>query len=233
MTMKKDKRAWKAIGRPTKNPRTEQIGFRLSPAELADLQLCADAMGRQRVEAVVEGIKLLKKKLGITWQRRVGDVECYLTAPDISKTYGEMPELLRECIEGDADRLRRLVEVIQLHGRTAEAGYPYEMLRLLARELFEAWRRAQHDIPEEREERVVLAVELYARGYRDQILPDRSGWRVDVVRDRMKGYFDAIAETLGRDAKDFALFYDTERLLALGDLWESRWHDAHKDEWPM
>ena len=56
---------------------------------------------------------------------------------------------------------------------------------------------------------------------------------MDVVRDRMKGYFDAIAETLGRDAKNFAIFYDTERLLALGDLWESRWHDAHKDEWPM
>lgn len=106
------------------------------------------------------------------------------------------------------------------------------MLRLLARELFEARRRAQHDIPEEREEHVVLAMELYARGYRDQILPDRDGWRADMVRDRMKGYFDAISETLGRDAKDFAIFYDTERLLALGDLWESRWHDAHKDEWP-
>lgn len=107
------------------------------------------------------------------------------------------------------------------------------MLRLLARELFEAWRRAQHDIPEEREEHVVLAMELYARGYRDQILPDRDGWRADTVRDRMKSYFDAISETLGRDAKDFAIFYDTKRLLALGDLWESRWHDAHKDEWPI
>lgn len=161
------------------------------------------------------------------------EIEHYLEEKDIVDTYGEMPELLRECIEGDADRLRRLVEVIQLHGRTADAGYPYEMLRLLARELFEAWRRAQHDIPDERAERVVLAVELYARGYRDQILPDRSGWRVDMVRDRMKAYFDAIAETLGRDAEDFAIFYDMERLLALGDLWESRWHDTHKDEWPI
>lgn len=161
------------------------------------------------------------------------EIEHYLEEKDIVDTYGEMPELLRECIEGDADQLRRLVEVIQLHGRSADAGYPYEMLRLLAREFFEAWRRAQHDIPDERAERVVLAVELYARGYRDQILPDRSGWRVGMVRDRMKGYFDAIAETLGRDVKDFAFFYDTERLLALGDLWESRWHDAHKDEWPI
>ena len=54
-----------------------------------------------------------------------------------------------------------------------------------------------------------------------------------MVRDRMKAYFDAISETLGRDADDFAIFYDTERLLMLGDLWESRWHDAHKDEWPI
>ena len=34
-------------------------------------------------------------------------------------------------------------------------------------------------------------------------------------------------------AEDSALFYDTERLLALGDLWESRWHDAHEGEWPI
>lgn len=205
-----------------------RVALEMQHEDYDGLKAAADAAGES-----VNGY--IKKACAERIQKESGmiEIEHYLEEKDIVDTCGEMPALLRECIEGDADRLRRLVEVIQLHGRAAEAGYPYEMLRLLARELFEAWRRAQHDIPEERAERVVLAVELYARGYRDQILPDRSGWRVDVARDRMKAYFDAIAETLGRDVKDFALFYDTERLLALGDLWESRWHDAHKDEWPI
>lgn len=53
------------MGRPTDNPRTEKIGFRMSPQEIEDIQLCADAMKTQRVNAVVEGIKLLKGKLDI------------------------------------------------------------------------------------------------------------------------------------------------------------------------
>lgn len=55
----------KKMGRPTDNPRTEKIGFRMSPQEVEDIQLCADAMKTQRVNAVVEGIKLLKDKLDI------------------------------------------------------------------------------------------------------------------------------------------------------------------------
>lgn len=55
----------KKIGRPTNNPRTEKVGFRMSTTEIADIQKCADAMETQRVNAVVEGIQLLKKKLGI------------------------------------------------------------------------------------------------------------------------------------------------------------------------
>lgn len=205
-----------------------RVALEMQHEDYDGLKAAADAAGES-----VNGF--IKKACAERIQKESGmiEIEHYLEEKDIVDTCGEMPALLRECIEGDADQLRRLVEVIQLHGRAADAGYPYEMLRLLARELFEAWRRAQHDIPEERAERVVLAVELYARGYRDQILPDRSGWRVDMVRDRMKAHFDAISETLGRDAKDFAVFYDTDRLLALGDLWESRWHDAHKDEWPI
>jgi len=54
------------MGRPTKNPRTEKIGFRMSQAEIEDIQKCADAMETQRVNAVVEGIRLLKEKLGIS-----------------------------------------------------------------------------------------------------------------------------------------------------------------------
>lgn len=55
----------KKMGRPTDNPRTEKIGFRMSKEEIEDIQKCADALNTQRVNAVVEGIKLLKEKLGI------------------------------------------------------------------------------------------------------------------------------------------------------------------------
>ena len=54
----------KKMGRPTDNPRTEKIGFRMSKEEIEDIQECANALNTQRVNAV-EGIKLLKEKLGI------------------------------------------------------------------------------------------------------------------------------------------------------------------------
>ncbi len=50
------------MGRTTDNPRTEKIAFRMSQAEVDDIQKCADAMGTQRVNAAVEGIRLLKKR---------------------------------------------------------------------------------------------------------------------------------------------------------------------------
>lgn len=55
----------KKMGRPTDNPRTEKVGFRLSKQEVEDIQKCADAMNTQRVNAVVAGIELLKEKLEI------------------------------------------------------------------------------------------------------------------------------------------------------------------------
>ena len=55
----------KKMGRPTDNPRTKKIGFRMSETEIEDIQKCADAMNTQRVNAVVEGIQLLKEELGI------------------------------------------------------------------------------------------------------------------------------------------------------------------------
>ena len=55
----------KKMGRPTENPRTEKIGFRMSKTEIEDIQRCADVMNTQRVNAVTEGIRLLKEKLGI------------------------------------------------------------------------------------------------------------------------------------------------------------------------
>ena len=53
------------MGRPTDNPRTEKVGFRLSKQEIEDIQKCADAMGTQRVNAIVAGIELLKEKLKV------------------------------------------------------------------------------------------------------------------------------------------------------------------------
>lgn len=55
----------KKMGRPTDNPRTEKVGFRLSKQEIEDIQKCADAMGTQRVNAIVAGIELLKEKLKV------------------------------------------------------------------------------------------------------------------------------------------------------------------------
>lgn len=55
----------KKMGRPTENPRSKKIGFRMSPKEVEDIQKCADKMNTQRVNAVVEGIRLLKEKLNI------------------------------------------------------------------------------------------------------------------------------------------------------------------------
>lgn len=55
----------KKMGRPTDNPRTEKVGFRMSQKEIEDIQKCADIMQTPRVNAVVEGINLLKEKLNI------------------------------------------------------------------------------------------------------------------------------------------------------------------------
>lgn len=55
----------KKMGRPTKNPRTEKIGFRMSQEEIEDIEKCSKALNTQRVNAVVKGIKLLKKELNI------------------------------------------------------------------------------------------------------------------------------------------------------------------------
>lgn len=61
--MKTDEK--KKMGRPTNNLRDKKIGFRMSESEIEDIQRCAEAMNTQRVNAVVEGIKLLKEKLGL------------------------------------------------------------------------------------------------------------------------------------------------------------------------
>ena len=53
------------MGRPTDNPRTEKIGFRMSQEEIEDIEKCAKALNTQRVNVVVKGIKLLKNELNI------------------------------------------------------------------------------------------------------------------------------------------------------------------------
>lgn len=55
----------KKMGRPTTNPRTEKVGFRLSKQEVEDISRCAEAMGKHRADAIVEGIRLLKQQLNI------------------------------------------------------------------------------------------------------------------------------------------------------------------------
>lgn len=65
MVNQKEAIAIAKMGRPTENPRTEKIGFRMSKKEIQDIQLCADKLSVNRVEAVIEGIKLLKQKLNI------------------------------------------------------------------------------------------------------------------------------------------------------------------------
>jgi hypothetical protein len=51
------------MGRPTTNPRTEKIGFRMSKDEIDLLNECADEMNTQRVNVVIEGVKMVKEKL--------------------------------------------------------------------------------------------------------------------------------------------------------------------------
>jgi hypothetical protein len=55
----------KKMGRPTANPRTKSMNLRLSENEMKDIELCAKKLGTQRVNAVVEGIRLLKEQLNI------------------------------------------------------------------------------------------------------------------------------------------------------------------------
>lgn len=53
----------KKIGRPTTNARDKSLHFRLSQNEIDDIQKCADAIGENRVDAIIRGIELLKKEL--------------------------------------------------------------------------------------------------------------------------------------------------------------------------
>lgn len=53
----------KKMGRPTNNLRDKSLHIRLSQKEIDDIQECADKLGVKRVEAVIEGIRLLKEKL--------------------------------------------------------------------------------------------------------------------------------------------------------------------------
>ena len=55
----------KKMGRPTDNLRDKKIGFRMSEKEIEDIEKCAKVLNTQRVNAVVEGINLLKAKLEI------------------------------------------------------------------------------------------------------------------------------------------------------------------------
>lgn len=51
------------MGRPTKNPRTEDINIRLSKTEFDILAELAEKTGMTRTDIIVEGVKLFRKKL--------------------------------------------------------------------------------------------------------------------------------------------------------------------------
>lgn len=53
----------KKMGRPTDNPRTEQIGVRLSKKELAMLNECAERLGTARANVIVMGIEKVRQEL--------------------------------------------------------------------------------------------------------------------------------------------------------------------------
>ena len=53
------------MGRPTTNPRDKKIGFRMSEKEINDIQICSEKLNVNRVDAVIAGIRLLKKELNI------------------------------------------------------------------------------------------------------------------------------------------------------------------------
>ncbi|RDY20428.1 hypothetical protein [Criibacterium bergeronii] len=47
----------KKMGRPTDNPRTEKIGFRMSKKEIDMLNECSEILKQPRVDVVVSGVK--------------------------------------------------------------------------------------------------------------------------------------------------------------------------------
>ena len=53
-------------GRPPKGEqaRTGKITIRVSEQEAQDIQMCADALGKSRTDAIIAGIELLKVELG-------------------------------------------------------------------------------------------------------------------------------------------------------------------------
>lgn len=45
------------MGRPTKNPRTEKIGIRISKEELQMLNTCSEILETTRANVIIDGIK--------------------------------------------------------------------------------------------------------------------------------------------------------------------------------
>ncbi len=45
------------MGRPTKDPRTEKLGIRISKNELNMLNECAEKLGKTRANVIIDGIK--------------------------------------------------------------------------------------------------------------------------------------------------------------------------------
>ncbi len=53
----------KKMGRPTDNPRTEQISVRLSKSELSMLGICAERLNTTRANVLVMGVEKVFREL--------------------------------------------------------------------------------------------------------------------------------------------------------------------------
>lgn len=55
----------KKMGRPTENPRSKRLSLRISEKEMIKIEECSKAINKTKIETVLEGIELLRKKLNL------------------------------------------------------------------------------------------------------------------------------------------------------------------------
>ena len=53
------------MGRPTENPRSKRLSLRISEKEMIKIEECSKAINKTKIETVLEGIELLRKKLNL------------------------------------------------------------------------------------------------------------------------------------------------------------------------
>lgn len=51
------------MGRPTSNPRNKRLSLRIAESEMEDIEYCMKKLSISKIEAVLQGISLLKKDI--------------------------------------------------------------------------------------------------------------------------------------------------------------------------